>query len=118
MTEEATEIKAQSSQSDVGPKSGAERVREYRERKKIGTRTLRITIRNAERTLDEFIRVGMLSADRRNDDAAIEEAIAQLCKRGHRALVAEREAAAVPRSAEAPPQMSEINRRLLASLER
>jgi hypothetical protein len=91
----------------------AERARDYRERKKTGARTLRITIPNAEHALDEFIRVGVLSPDRRNDDAAIEEAIAELCRRGHRALV-EREAAA---AATAEPQLSEANRQLLARLE-
>jgi hypothetical protein len=71
---------------------------------------LRISIPNAQHTLDEFVRVGVLQADRRNDDAAIEEAIAQLCRRGHRALVDEREAAAAP-------QLSTANQQLLARLE-
>ena len=95
MTDKATD----SAQNHAGPKSDAERARAYRERKKKCARTLRISIPNAEHALDEFVRVGVLQADRRNDDAAIEEAIAQLCRRGHRALVAEQATAAASRGA-------------------
>jgi hypothetical protein len=58
-----------------------------------------------------FVKVGVLRADQRDDDAAVEKAIAQLCRRGHRALVAEQEAA------NATPRLSEGNQRLLARLE-
>ena len=82
MTDKATN----SAQSDTERhrKTDAERARAYRERRKVGTRSLRIFISDAERTLNEFIKIGALSADRRDDDAAIEKAIEQLCRRGHR----------------------------------
>jgi hypothetical protein len=53
----------------------------------------------------------VLSPDQRDDDAAVEKAIQQLCRRGHRALVAEQEAA------NATPRLSEGNQRFLARLE-
>jgi hypothetical protein len=90
----------------------AARVSRHRKRAREGVRILRITITDAE--LDEFVRVGVLLPDRWDDDAAIQSAIEQLCRRGHRALVAERERAAAPR----PAVMSEANQRLLARLEK
>jgi hypothetical protein len=111
MTDKATDP----AQSDAKRrlKSAADHSRAYRKRKKTGARCLRISIPNAEHVLDEFVRIGVLPADRRDDDAAIAAAIAQLCKRGHGALVDEREAAAASR----PAVLSEANRQLLARLE-
>jgi hypothetical protein len=65
--------------------------RRYRARKRTGARCLRIEISNAEQTLDAFVKIGVLAAERRNDDAAIEAAISVLCKRGYSAVKAERE---------------------------
>jgi hypothetical protein len=104
-----TDDPAQRPQPAAGPKSDVERARTYRERKKTGARTLRISVTDAER--DEFIRVGVLSADRRDDDASIQAAIEQLCRRGHRALLAEQ------REAATRPQLSKANEYRLASLE-
>jgi hypothetical protein len=52
---------------------------------------LRIEISNAEQTLDAFVRIGVLEEERRNDNRAIEAAISALCRRGYRAIKAERE---------------------------
>jgi hypothetical protein len=52
---------------------------------------LRIEISTAERTLDTFVRIGVLEVELRNDNRAIEAAISALCQRGYRAIKAERE---------------------------
>jgi hypothetical protein len=65
--------------------------RRYRARKRKGARCLRIEISNAAQTLDAFVNIGVLADDRRNDDKAIEHAIAVLCRRGYRAIAAEQE---------------------------
>jgi hypothetical protein len=72
--------------------SGEQRGAYYRARKRNGARCLRIEISNAEQTLDAFVKIGVLKAERRNDDTAIEAAIAVLCRRGYRAIKGEREA--------------------------
>jgi hypothetical protein len=71
--------------------------RRYRARQRNGTRCLHIEITNAEQTLDAFIRVGVLQAERRNDDAAIEAAIATLCRAGYRAFKSRAETCVVDR---------------------
>ena len=43
---------------------------------------------SAEQTLSAFVRIGVLAQDQRNDDRAIEAAIAQLCRAGFRAIEA------------------------------
>jgi hypothetical protein len=65
--------------------------RRYRARKRTGARCLRIEISNAEQTLDALVKIGVLAEERRNDDTAIEAAIAVLCRRGYRAIKGERE---------------------------
>ena len=65
--------------------------RRYRARRRNGARCLRIEISNAERTLDAFVRIGVLAEERRNDNRAIEAAISALCQRGYSAIKAERE---------------------------
>ena len=65
--------------------------RRYRARRQNGARCLRIEISNAEQTLDAFVRIGVLAEERRNDNRAIEAAISALCRRGYRAIKAERE---------------------------
>ena len=62
--------------------------RRHRQRQRKGARCLRIVISDAERTLDALVRVGVLLSERRNQDAAIEAAIAQLCRAGFRAIEA------------------------------
>jgi hypothetical protein len=94
--------------------------RRYRQRRRNGIRTLRIEISNWTRTVAAFVKAGLLSEDQRADPdpVAVEKIIAQLCRRGFAALVAEQAAAAPRPAAPAPvPQMPEANRRLLASLE-
>jgi len=63
--------------------------RRYRARRRNGARCLRIQISNAEQTLDAFVKIGVLAEERRNDDKAIEHAIAVLCRRGYSAIKAE-----------------------------
>ena len=65
--------------------------RRYRMRRRNGTRLLTIEISNAAATLDAFERIGVLTETERGNDAALERAIAQLCRRGYSALAAERE---------------------------
>jgi hypothetical protein len=65
--------------------------RRYRARRQNDARCLRIEISNAEQTLDALVRIGVLAEERRNDNRAIEAAISALCRRGYRAIKAERE---------------------------
>jgi hypothetical protein len=51
---------------------------------------VRIEVTDWAETLDAFIKIGVLAEERRNDDTAIEAAIAVLCRRGYRAIKAER----------------------------
>jgi hypothetical protein len=67
--------------------------RRHRQRQQKGDRCLRIVISAADQTLSAFIRIGLLTEAQRNNDAAIETAIAQLCRAGFRAIEA-----ALPRS--------------------
>jgi hypothetical protein len=87
----------------------AARMSRHRKRAREGVRTLRITI--SESDIDAFVRIGVLAPDQRDDDASVQGAIEALCKRGHRALVAER------REAATRPQLSKANEHRLASLE-
>ena len=52
-------------------------------------RCVRIEVTDWAETLDAFIRIGVLKAEQRNDDKAIEAAIAVLCRRGYRAIKAD-----------------------------
>jgi hypothetical protein len=52
---------------------------------------VRIEVTDWAETLDAFVRIGVLKAEHRNDDTAIEAAIAVSCRRGYRAIKAERE---------------------------
>ena len=47
---------------------------------------MRIEVTDWAETLDAFVRIGVLKAEQRNDDKAIEAAIAVLCRRGYRAI--------------------------------
>jgi hypothetical protein len=72
-------------------RQNVERVLRCRKRKQAGSRCLRIEIPDWAETLDAFIKIGVLKAEHRNDDTAIEAAIAVLCRRGYRAIKDERE---------------------------
>jgi hypothetical protein len=50
---------------------------------------VRIEVTDWAETLAAFIKVGVLSAEERDDDKAIEAAIAVLCRRGYRAIKAD-----------------------------
>jgi hypothetical protein len=65
--------------------------RRYRARQRNGVKCLRIEISNWAATIDAFVRAGVLAEEERNDDRAIETAIAVLCRRGYRAIKGERE---------------------------
>ena len=62
------------------------RVLRHRRRKREGMRILQIEVSN--RISKGFVGLGVLTADRRNDSAAIEAAIATLCRAGCRAISA------------------------------
>ncbi|MGY3563172.1 hypothetical protein ACVWXP_006441 [Bradyrhizobium sp. USDA 4463] len=62
--------------------------RRHRERARNGARCLRIVISDADRTLDAFVRVGVLAQERRHEDKAVENAVAELCRAGFRAIEA------------------------------
>jgi hypothetical protein len=62
--------------------------RRHRQRQRKGARCLRIVISDAEQTMSAFVRIGVLAEDQRDDDAAVESAIAQLCRAGFRAIEA------------------------------
>ena len=67
-------------------RQNVERVLRCRKRKQDGARCVRIEVTDWAETLDAFIRIGVLKAEQRNDDTAIEAAIAVLCRRGYRAI--------------------------------
>ena len=71
-----------------------QRVQRSRARKQGGARCVRIEVTDWAETLDAFVRIGVLAEDQRNDDRAIEAAIAQLCRAGFRAIEARQEALA------------------------
>ena len=60
----------------------------YRRRQRAGTKLLSIEIGHAEQTIAAWVALGLLTEDQRNDDRAIEAAIAQLCRAGFRAIEA------------------------------
>lgn len=66
-------------------------VRLHRLRKRNGIKCLRIHI--AYRSIDSFIKSGLLATEQRDDDSAIERAIALLCRVGFRAIRAGTETA-------------------------
>lgn len=68
--------------------------RRHRQRQQNGARCLRIVICDADRTLDAFVRVGVLAEAERNNDAAIERAVAQLCREGFQSINARQKASA------------------------
>jgi len=67
-------------------RQNVERVLRCRKRKQDGARCVRIEVTDWAETLDAFIKIGVLAEERRNDDTAIEVAIAVLCRRGYRAI--------------------------------
>ena len=67
-------------------RQNVERVLRCRKRKRDGARCVRIEVTDWAETLDAFIKIGVLAEERRNDDTAIEAAIAVLCRRGYRAI--------------------------------
>ena len=67
-------------------RQNVERVLRCRKRKRDGARCVRIEVTDWAETLDAFVRIGVLKAEHRNDDTAIEAAIAVLCRRGYRAI--------------------------------
>ena len=67
----------------------------YRARKRNGARCLRIEISDSERTLDAFVKIGVLAEERRSDDRAIEAAISALCQRGYSAVKAEQDGGSI-----------------------
>jgi hypothetical protein len=62
--------------------------RRYRRRQRAGTKLLSIEIAHAEQTIAAWVTLGLLTEDQRNDDRAIEAAIARLCRAGFRAIEA------------------------------
>jgi hypothetical protein len=68
-----------------------ERVQRCRKRKQAGARCVRMEVTDWAATLGAFVGIGVLKAEHRNDDTAIEAAIAVLCRRGYRAIKGERE---------------------------
>ena len=62
--------------------------RRYRRRQRAGTKLLSIEIGHAEQTIAAWVALGLLTEDQRDDDRAIESAIAQLCRAGFRAIEA------------------------------
>ena len=63
-----------------------QRMQRCRARKQDGARCVRIEVTDWAETLDAFVRIGVLKAEQRNDDKAIEAAIAVLCRRGYRSI--------------------------------
>jgi hypothetical protein len=57
-------------------RENVERVLRCRKRKQAGARCVRIEVMDWAETLDAFVRLGVLPAEQRNDDTAIEHAIA------------------------------------------
>src|SRR6516225_3920347 len=58
-----------------------QRMQRCRARKQDGARCVRIEVTDWAETLDVFVRIGVLKAEQRNDDRAIEAAISVLCQR-------------------------------------
>jgi hypothetical protein len=73
-------------------RQNVQRVLRCRKRKQAGAHCVRIEVTAWAETLDPFVKIGLLAEERRNDDRAIEAAIAVLCRRGYRAIKGEREA--------------------------
>ena len=71
-----------------------QRVQRCRVRKQVGARCVRIEVTDWAETLEAFVRIGVLAEDQCNHDAAIEAAIAQLCRAGFRAIEARQKASA------------------------
>jgi hypothetical protein len=69
-------------------RQNVERVLRCRKRKQAGAHCVRIEVTDWAETLDTFVKLGVLPAERRNDDEAIEAAIATLCRAGFRAIKA------------------------------
>ena len=57
-------------------RQNVERVLRCRKRKRAGSRCVRIEVTDWAETLDAFVKIGVLGAEQRNDDKAIEAAIA------------------------------------------
>jgi hypothetical protein len=82
---------------DVHPRHIAVKIRVFpvicvnRQRRRNGVKCLRIEISNWAATLDAFVIAGVLGEQQRNDPAAIETAIARLCRAGFHAIEAEPE---------------------------
>jgi hypothetical protein len=72
-------------------RQNVQRVQRCRARKQAGAHCVRIEVTDWAETVDAFIKIGVLAEERRNDGRAIEAAIAVLCRRGYRAVKAERE---------------------------
>src|SRR6476660_319411 len=72
-------------------RQNVERVLRCRKRKQAGSHCVRIEVTDWAETLDAFVKIGVLAAEQRNDEKAIEHAIAVLCQRRYRAIKAERE---------------------------
>jgi hypothetical protein len=75
-------------------RQNVERVQRCRARKQAGARMVRIEVTDWAATLAAFIKIGVLAEDQRNDDRAIEAAIAQLCRAGFRAVESRHKASA------------------------
>ena len=75
-------------------RQNVERVQRCRARKQAGARIVRIEVTDWVATRDAFVRIGVLPEDQRNNDRAIEAAIAQLCRAGFRAVEAQQKASA------------------------
>jgi hypothetical protein len=69
-------------------RQNVQRVLRCRKRKQAGARCVRIEVMDWAETVDAFVKLGVLAEERRNDDEAIEAAIATLCRAGFRAIKA------------------------------
>jgi hypothetical protein len=65
-----------------------DRQRLFRQRQHNNVRCLRISITNATATVAAFVRLGLLMEAEKDDDRAIEAAIAHLCRAGFCAIQA------------------------------
>ena len=77
-------------------------VEKHRARRADDIRCLQITITNATRTVEAFIKAGLLTEAQKDDDLALEMVIAQLCRAGF-ALQAD---AAAPSPAPSAPGLA------------
>ena len=66
--------------------------RRYRRRRRNGIKLLVVKIASAEQTVDSWIALGLLSEEQRGDNAALEAALARLCRAGCHAIQAGAEA--------------------------